>query len=107
MRVIYVSGHYLGDRTEWGIKQNIELAEKAARELWDEGWAVICPHKNSAFMGGLRENPDEDRRLWLDGDLELLRRCDTIFMVKGWETSRGANEELALAQQLGLEVIYE
>jgi len=107
LRVIYIAGHYLGDKTEWGIKQNIEYAEKVARRLWDKGWAVICPHKNSAFMGGIRSDPDEDRRVWLDGDLEMVSRCDAILMLNGFETSRGANEELKKARDFGLTIYYE
>ena len=36
-----------------------------------------------------------------------LADCDKIYMLKGWENSRGATEEHRIAKMLGLEVIYE
>ena len=36
-----------------------------------------------------------------------LADCDKIYMLKGWENSRGATEEHRIAKMLGMEVIYE
>jgi len=100
-KVIYISGAYR-NKTISGTFQNIMNARDGAVRLWNEKWIVICPHLNTFLMDGLC--PDS---VWLDGDLEILRRCDAIFMLQNWETSKGANEELALAKKLGLEIIYE
>jgi len=40
MEVIFVSGKYRG-KTEWEVKQNIYHAEKRARMLWMNGFAVV------------------------------------------------------------------
>ena len=41
-------------------------------------------------------------------DLKLIRdKADWLFVLKGWETSEGANREIALAKELGIPVIYE
>ncbi len=101
MKIIYVAGAYRA-KTEWGLIQNIRKAEQAAIKLWQEGWAVICPHKNTAHFGGLC--PDNT---WLDGDLEMLKRCDAIYMLRGWEKSKGATAEHQLAIKMGLEVYFE
>lgn len=106
MKVIYVAGKYQA-KTEWGLVQNIRHAERVALELWGKGWAVICPHKNTAHFGGFLDDAELDHQLWLNGDLELLRRCDAIYMLNNWETSRGARMELELAKNLGLEIYYE
>lgn len=103
MKVIYVSGKYTAD-SEWGLVQNIRLAEDAALKLWGKGWAVICPHKNTAHFGGCNSGWDN---IWLNGDLEILRRCDAIYMLKDWECSYGACEEFKLAKKLGLEILFE
>ena len=103
MKVIYVAGKYCGS-TEWDMWNNIEHASREARELWLEGWAVICPHKNTAFFGG---KGGSHRNLWLVGDLEILKRCDAIFMLEGWKDSEGARAELNLAKELKLEIIHE
>lgn len=106
MKVIYIAGKYRSD-TEWGLTDNIRHAELAARRLWGEGWAVICPHKNSAHFGGLKENPEDDQKLWMEGDLEILSRCDAIYMLSNYKESNGALLELAKAWNLGLEIYYE
>jgi hypothetical protein len=40
-------------------------------------------------------------------DTEALQKCDVIYMLKGWESSKGAKAEKALAEWLGLEVMHE
>lgn len=104
MKVIYVAGPYRAD-TEWGVVQNIRHAEEAAIRLWKEGWAVLCPHKNSALLGG--SLGDVDDSTWLAGGLELLRRSDAIYMLKGWSNSSGAVKEFQLAIKLNLLTLFE
>jgi len=105
MRVIYVAGPYRST-TEWGLEQNIRHAEEAARQLWAAGWAVICPHKNTAHFGGaVDDGPQHD--LWLQGDLEILRRCDAVFMLSTWDESSGARGEQEEAIKSGRRVYYE
>lgn len=103
MRVIYTAGPYRSDTT-WGVVQNIRKAEQAAIKLWQEGWACICPHLNSQLFdkGGICP-PD----VFLEGGLEILKRCDAIYMMSEYLDSEGAMKELELAQKLNLEIIYE
>jgi hypothetical protein len=98
MKVIYLAGPYRG-ATEWDVVQNIRRAEALALEVWKLGAACICPHKNTALLGGAA--PDE---LWLQGDLELLRRCDAVICTADWSRSAGAINEVALARETGLPV---
>jgi len=100
MRLAFISGPYRA-ATPSGIVQNIRNAERAAVEYWRKGYAVICPHKNSALFDGLA--PD---CVWLDGDLELLRRSDVVVMIPGWQKSSGAINEESLAINLGKEIHY-
>jgi hypothetical protein len=52
------------------------------------GYAVLCPHANTAFMDfGCDE-------VFLDGDLEILRRCDLVVVAPGWESSEGTRAEI-------------
>ena len=99
MKVAYVAGPYRAD-TIWGVKRNIRNAEKYAMKYWRLGYAVICPHANSALFPG-------DPQMYLDGDIEILKRCDVIVMIPGWEKSQGAKDELEKASVLGKEIIYE
>ena len=46
-------------------------------------------------------------RAVMDADLAAVRSCDAIYLLKGWENSRGAKKELAEAIKCGLEVRQE
>ncbi|HGE6046430.1 TPA: DUF4406 domain-containing protein [Vibrio cholerae] len=39
--------------------------------------------------------------------LPMVRVADAVFMMKGWENSKGANMEHDYAKDIGLEIIYE
>jgi hypothetical protein len=101
MKVAYVAGPYRDPRGPYYIGRNIEVAREIAIALWNMGYAVVCPHTNTAFMDGAA--PDS---VWLNGDLEILRRCDIIVMVPGWEKSTGAKGELLCAKDASLSVYY-
>lgn len=98
MKLIYVAGPYRAS-CEWHVLQNIRRAEEIALQVWQMGAACICPHKNTAFFGGAAED-----RVWLDGDIEMVKRCDAIICVEGWENSVGAAGEVEVAKALGLPV---
>ena len=43
----------------------------------------------------------------LNLDLVLLNLCDTIYMLKGWESSCGANREFGYALAKGMDIMFE
>lgn len=43
----------------------------------------------------------------LDRDVEALKKCDGIYLLNGWESSKGAQAEKAVAEWLGLKVVYQ
>jgi hypothetical protein len=43
----------------------------------------------------------------IDRDLDELKRCDAIYMLRGWQDSLGATAEHAIARWRGLEVSYQ
>jgi len=99
-KVIYVAGAFRAKpdpNDQWQQTFNIRKAENAAWNVWAIGGVALCPHLNTRnFQGSL---PDD---IWLKGDMELLARCDAIFMVPGWEASTGATAERAFAVERGL-----
>ena len=88
MKTAFVSGPYRAE-TIHGIVKNIRNAESVAIELWKMGFAVICPHKNTALFDGIC--PDS---VWLEGALELLRRSDIVVLAPGWGDSSGTGREI-------------
>ena len=100
MKVIFVSGKYR-DTTEYLVFENILHARRVAFRLWQEGWAVICPHTNTILM------THDQPLVFIRGDLEILKRCDAIYLLNNWQNSEGARGELKSAKELGLEIYYE
>jgi hypothetical protein len=81
---------------------NRQAFQEAEDYLTSLGYEVINPHKIPL--------PLDFKGCYLDYiklDIVELITCDTIFMLKGWETSRGANIEIFIAKSLEFEVIYQ
>jgi hypothetical protein len=51
--------------------------------------------------------PDEFWRECMEACLRELLHCDAIYMLNNWRTSRGARVELAVAVELGLEILIQ
>lgn len=96
-----VSGSYRG-KTDLEVAWNMHLASEAAKILWQQGYAVICPHLNSAHFDGICEDS-----VWLKGYLEILKRCDGIFVLRNSQSSLGTQKEIELAKQLGKFILYQ
>jgi hypothetical protein len=96
--LVYVAGPFRGP-TSWAVEQNVRRAEELSLLVWEAGAACICPHANTRFFQG--EAADS---VWLDGDLEIMRRCDAVVLTPGWPFSNGALAEKAEAERLGIPV---
>lgn len=103
MKLIYIAGPYRAN-CEYEIKRNIEKAEQAALWVWLHGGVAFCPHKNTAFFGGAMGIED---KTWLEGDLEILKRCDAVYALVTWRQSQGATAEIDAARRLGLPVFEQ
>lgn len=105
MKVIYVAGKYSAN--SWsGIEDNIRKAEAASIKLFKLGWAVITPHKNTAHYE-IYEDDDLTYETWIKADLEMLRRSDAVFMLDGWNNSKGAMLERAEAEKRGMKIYFQ
>lgn len=92
----------------------------AAAVLELDGWDVVNPAQHDLDTGsvvewvdahgrptGYESAPDFDLGATLMWDLNQVAKCDAIYMLDGWETSKGANAEIALAKALGKEILYQ
>lgn len=101
--VFYVSGAYSNPDPRM-VEANIEAARVYNIALWQMGFTAICPHTNTQ---GFEALPLIDYESIMQGDLELVARSDAIYMIPGWEQSKGAKRELSLAKQLKRPDFYD
>lgn len=92
VRTIYISGPMTGLP-----EMNFPAFNAKAAELRSQGRDVVNPAEHD-------EAPDLPWHVYLRKDIRLLMDCDTIHMLPGWESSRGARLELHIAKELGFYV---
>lgn len=97
-RMIYISGKISGlSRPEY-----MSHFAKAEDELKMQGMIPINPAKvGDSMPSGLTWE------LYMNISLELLYMCRKIFMLKGWQTSKGSCIEHQYAVASGYEIFYE
>lgn len=100
MKVVYIAGPFRASNA-WEIECNIRRAEGLALEVWRLGCAAICPHTNTRFFQGAA-----DDNVWLEGDIEILKRCDAVITAPMWMDSRGAIAEIVVANASGIPVFH-
>lgn len=100
MKVIYVAGPFRGAHA-WAVEQNVRRAEAVAYEVFAAGHVALCPHTNTRFFDG--SLPDQ---IFIDGTLELMRRCDAVIVLPNYARSQGTRGEIAEAERLGKPVAY-
>nr|DAZ44850.1 MAG TPA: deoxyribosyltransferase [Caudoviricetes sp.] len=88
---IYISGPIEG------VDNYREKFERAKRIIEKGGHKAINPADLEPYA----------KEQILNLDLVLLDLCDTIYMLKGWEQSCGANREYGYALAKGLDIMFE
>ncbi|MHC4643948.1 MAG: DUF4406 domain-containing protein [Planctomycetota bacterium] len=101
MKLIYIAGRFR-ERIAWELERNVRRAEEAAFRVAELGGFPIIPHANSRYFHGTISD-----EFWLEGYLELVGRCDAVFLLKSWESSAGAVLEYNEAMRKGLWAFQE
>ncbi len=92
--LVYVIGAYSGN-----IKENIAKAEAVSIALICAGYHVITPHKNTAGYEWYENVHDElSYKTWIEMDLNILSRCDAIFIMDNAKDSHGSQIEIKFAR---------
>ncbi len=96
MKRIYISGPITGTDDFYE-----RFAE--AEAMWPcDGSSVVNPAKLNDIMP-----KDATHEEHMKMSFELLSMCDAIYMLKGWEESKGANREYGYAVAKGMRIMFE
>jgi len=95
---VYISGKFSSPDPKVREK-NIRLADKYALKIWKMGFDVFCPHT-------MTQNWVGKVNYWemIISDLNWLAVCDILFLLPGWQRSRGARIEVQVAKDLGIPI---
>ncbi|MGL5913173.1 MAG: DUF4406 domain-containing protein, partial [Bacteroidales bacterium] len=95
------------------VKAKFELC---AKELRKEGHKVLIPtdiekpNDNFLRLTALERKTDikeEEWHYYMNECWALIAQCTHIYMLKGWEFSRGARLEKGVAEAFGKGVMFE
>lgn len=92
---VYIAGPMTGRK---GF--NYEAFHKKAKELRRQGLEVVSPAED--VPAGCKEWED-----FMKVGIAKMLACDAVYMMVGWEQSRGARMEHGIAKDLGMLVGYE
>jgi len=93
---VYISGAI----AHYDLEERRNAFLNAERYLNLKGFEPVNPFKN-----GL---PDEAHwREHMKVDIGMLLQCSYIYMLDGWELSKGAKLELDVASSCGIEVLFQ
>ena len=83
---------------------NFPAFDFAAEKLREEGYTVFSPADNDRETDNQGASFDI-RRALRDDTRWICLYADAVALLPGWENSKGAKAEIALAEALGLTVV--
>ena len=100
MKIAYVAGPYNAP-TPAEHREKIEAAGDVAYTIARTigGWWPVCVHTMARDWFGFVPEPKA-----IQGDIELLKRCDAVVLTIGWQHSKGTRKEIVAAKEAGIPV---
>lgn len=95
--LVYVAGPLSDNECEY-IK-NVHKNIQAAIMIKKLGFSYICPSLDLlvGIMDGCFDYKD-----YANNSMELMKRCDVLYLGEGWENSKGCLKELEEAKKLNM-----
>ena len=104
-KVIYISGCITIDPDHW--KEHFMAAENKLLEMFPDAF-IYNPLRTDNEVDWSKATTEEERYdLVMRHDVNILMKCNAIYMLKDWEKSKGAKLENSLANFFKMEVLYE
>lgn len=98
---VYISGSITNGGTDYSQRGIIEKHFKAVEQqlILNHGWECVNPFDIPKQSLTWRD--------CLEADIKILVTCDAIYMLEGWELSKGCMLEFHIARELGLKIMFE
>ena len=93
---VYISGAI----AHYDLEERKAAFSAAATHLREQGYEPVNPFDNGVSQ-------EAHWREHMRADLRLLLECDAIYMLDGWELSKGAKLELDVASSCGITVLFQ
>lgn len=94
---IYIAGKITG----------LELVDAQAKFTKAESLLRACGHESVNPMAKVSKRFGYSWADYMKEDIPLLLACDAIYLLPDWGESKGARLEKIIAEELGMELIYE
>ena len=98
MKKIYISGRITG------------LSIDVATKIFNNAEALLRKTYKCEIINPMAAVIFEKGKTWeqyMLEDIEILFKCDAIFMMNNWKASKGACIEHAIAREIGLIIMYQ
>lgn len=96
MKLVYIAGPYTS-KDPWEAEQNVRRAEALGLEVMKLGAWPVIPHSNTRHYFVAACTYEQA----LAATMEMMRRCDAVIFVEGWQRSGGARAEFEEAVRIG------
>ena len=106
MKRLYVAGPYSSSSMCTAL-DNMRRGMRKATEKFLEGWAPFCPWMDFHYSLMLREGESLTVEDYYAYSIAWLRVADAMYVLKGWETSKGTLAEIEIAKELGIPIMWE
>lgn len=97
-KVIYIAGPYRASKQYMQFNRIMWMREFGIL-IWQDGGVPIVPLLNTFGMDGVLTHDQ-----FIEGDLEIVRRCDALLLIGDWHFSAGCRLERDAAIEAGLPI---
>jgi hypothetical protein len=102
MKKIYVAGKYSADNII-DVLKNIREGIKISAKILKFGHIPFSPFLDHQFLFYEDLTVKELRKY----SIEWLKVCDILFVLPNSEKSKGTQEEIKIAQKMGIPIVYK
>ncbi|MFA6274291.1 MAG: DUF4406 domain-containing protein [Candidatus Paceibacterota bacterium] len=104
MKIIFIAGPFRGDGSTETKEKNVGIAKKFVHLFIENQIPYYSPHLN-IDQEAIYLDENAGKLAW-QLNAEILKRCDALAVLPGWENSGGTREEIENTTKLSLPIFY-